>query len=371
MTKNIRKCLITAILFFMAFLGVCPFYLSATASLSSSGVWDMGQVEEGGIKRGTFYLKNEGRNAVSIKKINSCCGYTVKLDKWDIRPGEKVPVTLIVDASKKRQGSDQKVLTLEYSDPKRNVLTIHLSAEISPRVFKKGDVPEIMAGKLNGMMRKGKEVLMLDVREAPEFSVKHIPGALNLPRSRYNNDPGVLLEFISDMDKDVPIPIVVNCGGGIRSMYIAAKLRENGYKAYNLEGGIKAWEEAGYELVVGPGIDIELKPLAIGVEEAYEQYYLVFADRIFWVDVRSAEDYSSGHIPGAVNIPIESFAERIDEIPLGKEVVLYCDDESCGQSTTAAEIMISRGYMHPKIKVFSEGWKGWKQNGLPVEQGRT
>lgn len=42
------------------------------------------------------------------------------------------------------------------------------------------------------------------------------------------------------------------------------------------------------------------------------------------LDVRTAEEYARGHVPGAVNIPIDELRSRAPELPRGKPIVAYC-----------------------------------------------
>jgi rhodanese-related sulfurtransferase len=60
------------------------------------------------------------------------------------------------------------------------------------------------------------------------------------------------------------------------------------------------------------------------------------------VDVRSTEEYEAGHIDGAVNIPVDDLAARIQEIPDDRAVVVYC--RSGRRANRAAEMLRAAGY---------------------------
>jgi rhodanese-related sulfurtransferase len=60
------------------------------------------------------------------------------------------------------------------------------------------------------------------------------------------------------------------------------------------------------------------------------------------VDVRSPAEFSSGHVDGAVNIPVDSISGRLDELPRDEPVVLYC--RSGARSARAAEILRNNGF---------------------------
>ncbi len=47
------------------------------------------------------------------------------------------------------------------------------------------------------------------------------------------------------------------------------------------------------------------------------------------VDVRPAEEFAAGHIPGAASIPLAELAERLDELPRDVEIVAYCRGPYC------------------------------------------
>ena len=89
-------------------------------------------------------------------------------------------------------------------------------------------------------------LLLLDVRERDAYDVAHIPGAVLLPRGQ--------LEL--RVNEDLPDPtrrIVVYCEFGRISTLATATLRSMGYlRAVALDGGLRAWREAGYPLKPGP-----------------------------------------------------------------------------------------------------------------------
>lgn len=60
------------------------------------------------------------------------------------------------------------------------------------------------------------------------------------------------------------------------------------------------------------------------------------------LDVRTAEEFASGHVSGAKNIPVQVLASHLDAIPKDRKVVVYC--RSGGRSASAASLLKSRGY---------------------------
>jgi rhodanese-related sulfurtransferase len=93
------------------------------------------------------------------------------------------------------------------------------------------------------------DAVLLDVRENEEWAAGHIAGALHVPMNevpqRVAYDPGPLTPEAT---------IVVACKVGGRSAQVTAWLRQQGYQAVNLEGGMLAWDAAGRPMQAdGPG----------------------------------------------------------------------------------------------------------------------
>jgi rhodanese-related sulfurtransferase len=85
----------------------------------------------------------------------------------------------------------------------------------------------------------------LDVREDHEWMIDHAQGAVHLGR-------GILERDIESLIPDKEAQIVLYCGGGYRSVLAAVNLMEMGYtRVASMEGGIKAWRQAGFPVEPG------------------------------------------------------------------------------------------------------------------------
>lgn len=84
------------------------------------------------------------------------------------------------------------------------------------------------------------DVYVLDVREQWEYDEGHIPGVVLLPLAEV---PNRLDEIPTDKT------VIVTCRTGNRSGQATDFLRQNGFdNVHNMQGGIVAWEQAGYEV---------------------------------------------------------------------------------------------------------------------------
>ena len=63
------------------------------------------------------------------------------------------------------------------------------------------------------------------------------------------------------------------------------------------------------------------------------------------LDVRKAEDYKAGHIPGAVNIPLAELEKQYKKISKKEQVYAYCGNLLCRASTKAAYFLSKKGYL--------------------------
>lgn len=84
------------------------------------------------------------------------------------------------------------------------------------------------------------------------------------------------------------------------------------------------------------------------------------------LDVRPSEEYASGHIPGAVSVPIGELKTRLKELPKGKEIVAYCRGPYCIMSIDAVELLRKRGYRAVRME---QGVLDWRARGWRIETG--
>ena len=85
------------------------------------------------------------------------------------------------------------------------------------------------------------------------------------------------------------------------------------------------------------------------------------------VDVREAEDYEKGHIPGAVNLPKASWENAARSLSKDKTNVVYCYSQQCHLAANACVAFASKGF---PVMELEGGFETWQENKLRVEQGR-
>jgi len=106
-------------------------------------------------------------------------------------------------------------------------------------------VKECTIGDVKARLDRGERFHFIDVREDNEFAADHARGARHVGR-------GVLERDVENLIPDKAAPIVLYCGGGFRSALAADNLQRMGYtNVISMDGGIRAWREAGYPVEKG------------------------------------------------------------------------------------------------------------------------
>lgn len=81
------------------------------------------------------------------------------------------------------------------------------------------------------------------------------------------------------------------------------------------------------------------------------------------LDVRPEEEYRAGHLPDAINAPVDRFEAVMDQLPADQEIVAYCRGPWCVLSHEAVQVLRRRGF---HVRRYEEGYPEWRAAGLPV-----
>jgi rhodanese-related sulfurtransferase len=91
---------------------------------------------------------------------------------------------------------------------------------------------------------------------------------------------------------------------------------------------------------------------------------LIKNDEVNVIDVRFEEDFRTGHIPGAVNLPKDRWSS-FDGLTHDRPNVVYCYTTTCYLATKACKEFAESGY--PVIELFG-GFEEWKNSKMPIEK---
>jgi rhodanese-related sulfurtransferase len=242
----------------------------------------------------------------------------------------------------------------------------------------------VEAKDLAERMRKGEKFVILDTRTPEEFRRFCIPGGRSVPG-------GELALRITDIAKDLgrDTTIIVNCAGRTRSIIGTRVLQRMGLaNVYGLKNGTAGWVLAGEQLETGADrVQLpEPSSEAVAAAEAYAARlavedgvrYLDIAalestiarrnrEAVYLIDVRTAEEYTAGHIPGFRWFPGGQSVQRSDEAVVAKNspVVFCCDKKA--RATVIASWYRQMGF--EEVYAREGGTTAWAASGRSLEPG--
>ena len=91
------------------------------------------------------------------------------------------------------------------------------------------------------------------------------------------------------------------------------------------------------------------------------------ADKVCLVDVRSHDEFKSGHVPGATCMPLDQLEKNLALIPKDKLVILHC--QAGKRSAQALKLLQARGFQN--VVEMEGGFAAWSAAGLPVNRLRS
>jgi len=215
----------------------------------------------------------------------------------------------------------------------------------------------IATEELKAMLDGKKDFVLVDTRTAEEFQEAHIKGAMSIPEKSFENQLALL-----PADKNALIVLYCNgvkCG---KSRKAAKKADAAGYRNLIIYAeGFPVWEEKGYSIVAGPEHAKKVETTKVRPAEL-KALIDGKGKELVIVDVRDESEFREGHIPSAINIPVETFALRSEVLPKEKKIIVYCN--TGGRSYNAYRKLMKLAYPDIAQTLFAE----WKDAGMPVEK---
>jgi rhodanese-related sulfurtransferase len=208
--------------------------------------------------------------------------------------------------------------------------------------------PHISAVELRARVARGDRLVIVDGRPLAEYRKMNIPGGICCPN-------GELALRIGTIAPDPQTTIVVNCAGRTRSIIGAQTLIEIGVPnpVYALENGTQGWFLAGFALEHGGtrkyagAISAAAAPRAaafarqhgvIEIPAATAAEWLADARRTtYLLDVRTAEEFATGHLPGAQHAPGGQLMQATDQwVGVRNARILLVDSDGVRAPVAAA-----------------------------------
>ena len=112
-----------------------------------------------------------------------------------------------------------------------------------------------------------------------------------------------------------------------------------------------------------PAVEHPAAPAAIREESVAELAAARAAASVTLVDVRTPGEFAGGHVPGAVNIPLDQIGARLGELPEAGDIHLIC--AAGGRSGKATAMLTAMGRSAVNV---SGGTNAWIAAGMPIEK---
>lgn len=100
-----------------------------------------------------------------------------------------------------------------------------------------------------------------------------------------------------------------------------------------------------------------------------EVYQLWKKGEAIFVDTRPPAAFQSGHIPGAVNVPLRSVEQGLSALPTdhNARLITYCGSIECPNAYQLMQVLLGLGYRN--VQTFPRGVQGWLALGYSLEKG--
>jgi len=200
--------------------------------------------------------------------------------------------------------------------------------------------------------------VVIDARNPEEYQEVHIPGAINVPQKKFDTYKKLL-----PTDKNKLLIFYCNgvkCGKSKKAAKLAA---EEGYSHIKVFAqGMPVWEEMNYPIKAGPEYEKKIETTKVSPGEL-QAMIDAGVDDFTVVDVRDPAEYGAGHIPGATNIPVATFASRSGQLDKNKKIIVYCN--SGNRSYLAYRKLKRLAYQ----KIYQTLFADWQAAGMVVASG--
>ena len=215
-----------------------------------------------------------------------------------------------------------------------------------------GVVPEIppLAGEaLDAAL--GRDVLVVDARSPEAHAREQIPGSLTIPAG---SSFGTWLGWVVEDGR--PLVLVVDDVADLDDL--ARQALRIGFETIvgHVAGGFEAWRRAGRPVQAGELLD---------VDRLASQLSAGGPDAPFVIDVRQANEYEAGHVPGSLRIGAGELPEMLDRLPRDRPIATIC--ASGYRSSVAASMLRAAGFAH--VATVPGGVPDWVARGYPLDYG--
>ena len=226
--------------------------------------------------------------------------------------------------------------------------------------------------QLKAALQDGRELALLDVREAGQFGESHLLFAAPLPYSRLELDVGTLVPR-----RSVRVVLCDDGSSGVAAL-AAGRLGALGYSDVAvLDGGTKGWAAAGYGLF--KGVNVPSKLFGELVEHEYGTPRITVHDLkrmkdagedFLLLDGRPLNEHHKMTIPGSTCVPNAELPLRATALARNPKTRIVVNCAGRTRSILGAQTLINFGVPNP-VFALENGTQGWYLADFKLEHGST
>jgi hydroxyacylglutathione hydrolase len=218
-----------------------------------------------------------------------------------------------------------------------------INREGAPALADLPESPSISAAELKSLLSKG--AITVDVRSGDQFASGHVPGSIGIPLAgEFASWAGIVLGLSTR-----PILITESTEQLAEARTRLARVGIDEIRGY-LQGGIRAWTEAGFALTELPIVTVD----------ALSQQ--LQAGKTSVLDVRRRAEWEAGHIEGAVWRPLDDFGAGLPALDPQAQIAVHC--KGGYRSLIACSLLQRAGFQN--VANVSGGFVAWEKAGLLV-----
>lgn len=201
-------------------------------------------------------------------------------------------------------------------------------------------------------------IVLLDARSFEDYAKEHIMGSINMTSDDF--------PIADKIDASKPIVIIGASGTDGSIDTIAQELKKENLNNFSvLSGGMDAWDRlVGLTVTYGDPTSFVDQSKVSYVEADSLKAALDAKAPMFILDVRTTDEFSQGHIPGAINIPFEDLEKRHSEVPAFERIVVSGVNEL--QEFQAAVQLYDMNAVSPFV--LKGAISQWQQKNYPLDK---
>lgn len=357
----------------------------AAALMASDSLYAVLDIRE----RGEF-------NARQIANATSLPRSQIEFRIAELVPNRQIPIVVYDDDGKRAELAAATLVRLGYSDVRMlggglpswqeagypMVSGVNVpSKAFGERVHHERNIPEISPEELKSLQDKAADVMILDMRTPEEFGRFCIPGAINVPG-------GDVVLWADELKQKPKGSIIINCAGRTRSIIGTAALRKLGLENVRaLKNGTMGWALEGFELESKPARQIAVasetsreRATTLTLQLAAEEGIPFISARevmsitksaydgvTYIIDVRSENEFASGHLPGSFNVPGGQAVQRADDFIAVRNAKIMFVSNTSARAVMAAYWYRQMGFND--VAVLQGGLRAWMESGESLAHG--